>query len=178
MSDEVDEPGVPRSPDRDAHDRGRVPGERPARTLDRAPGDRYHTQGTAGQGDPAQAGGLARAAGGAAVVAAPGAGLFAVIGSFDLGPGLLVVAAFIGWAVALGFVWGLGGSTDHSRSTRVAISAGLATGSVLGGLLLLWAWSMVEGGVLGPIEYVDQRFGVLGAAFVAVAAATGALRAR
>ncbi len=178
MSDEVDGPGIPRSPDRDDDDRARVPGERPARRLDRAPGDRYRAQRTAAQGEPAQAGGLARAAGGAAVVAAPGAGLFAVIGSFDLGPGLLVVAAFIGWAVALGFVWGLGGSTSRRRSTRVAISAGMAAGSVVGGLLLLWAWSRVEGGVLGPVSYVDQRFGVLGAAFVAVAAVSGALRAR
>jgi hypothetical protein len=150
------------------------------RLLDRAPGERYRRppdlpeapEPTAGA-----AGSRMRAIAAAVVTAAAGAAGFAVIGSFDLGLGLLAVSAFIGWAVAIALVWGAAASWPRGRS-RAALAAALGGGSIVAGLALLWAWSRVEGGVLGPLDYLDQRFGLLPAADVAIAAASAALRGR
>ncbi len=120
--------------------------------------------------------GRRRAVAASLVVGALGAVGFALIGSIDLGLGLIAVAAFIGWAVALAIVWGAGGAWRGGGS-RAAVAAAIAGGSILAGLALLWAWSRSEGGVLGPLDYLDQRFGLLAAVDVLVAAArVGAAR--
>ena len=78
--------------------------------LDRAPGERYRARPAQGEAPAVQAavGESSPAIQGAApfVVAAVGALLVAVLGSFDIGAGLLAVSGFIGWAVGISIVWG------------------------------------------------------------------------
>ena len=38
-------------------------------------------------------------------------------------------------------------------------SAGLIAGSIVLGFALLWVWSLVQGGAMGPVAYVGERFG-------------------
>jgi hypothetical protein len=153
------------------------------RRLDRAPGERYRRPpGAPGAPDAPEAptdaqGSRARGLAAALAVAAVGAAGFAVAGSFDLGPGLLAASAFIGWAVAIALVWGAASSWPRGRS-RATLAAVLGGGSIVAGLTLLWVWSRAEGGVLGPLDYLDERFGLLPAADVAIAALAAALRGR
>jgi hypothetical protein len=161
----------------------------PGRRLDRAPGERYRAaEGAAapagaGAGEAAEAGadrGNPRRSLGAGLVATAGMGLlYAVIGSFDLGAGLLAVAGFAGWAVAVALAWGAGSRPLPGRRRRVAIASALGAGAIVLGFLLLWAWSRIEGGVLDPVGLLDQRFGAaFGALQVLVAAIVAGLRAR
>ncbi len=55
------------------------------------------------------------------------------------------------------------------------MAGALAGGSVVLGLLLGWAGARVEGGVLAPLEYLDQRYGPLAWLNVLVAAIGGRL---
>ncbi len=151
------------------------------RQLDRAPGERYRAR----PGQPAAPGGEATISAGptpAARAAAPfvvasiGAVLVAVLGSFDIGAGLLAVSGFIGWATGVAIVWG-GVPGGGARGRRGLWSAGLAAASIVVGLVLLWAWSRVEGGVLDPIGYLDERFGPIAYLNIVVAAAVAWLRA-
>src|SRR5438874_1614679 len=100
------------------------PDERPPapRQLDKAPGERYRGARppsgpvTATAARPAAAVTLEAASGSArrgilaalsvAVVAAVAR---ALVGQVDLGPATLVIAAFVGWLVALALLWGAGG---------------------------------------------------------------------
>jgi len=158
----------------------RAPADRAPRRLDRAPGERY----AIGASNASRPGQSTTAPGHGATVAAitvtivGGAVLVGVLGSFDLGPGMLVLSAFIGWAVALAVIWAMPVWRADRRWLRPAIGALLAAGSVVGGLLLLWAWALVEGGVLGPLAYADARFGLLAPVLVLAAAAVAAVRAR
>jgi len=166
------------------------------RRLDRAPGERYRgaagspaSPPTAGAGSaagagvavgrtpPAARGSLARSALAGLAVAAGCGIVLAVVGSFDTGLGLLAVSAFTGWAGALALIWG-GGAAWPGRGRGAAAAALLGIVAVLFGLGLLWAWSRTEGGVLGPVDYLDERFGVLAFAFPVVAAVVGGLRGR
>ena len=45
------------------------------------------------------------------------------------------------------------------------------------GFALLWAWSRVEGGVMDPIAYLDERFGPTAWLNVVVAVVVAWLRA-
>ena len=110
------------------------------------------------------------------MVAAVGALLIAVLGSFDIGAGLLAVSGFIGWAVGVAIVWG-GVPGGGARGRRGWWSAGLAAASIVVGFVLLWVWSHVEGGVLDPIAYLDERFGPIAYLNIVVAAAVAWLRA-
>jgi hypothetical protein len=158
------------------------PGERPPRRLARAPGERFR---------PAEADAAAvrsrtlfGAGGVVALVAAAGTALFAVLGSFDLGPGMLVVAAFVGWVVALAVVWAAPAAghaargAGHRSRSRAAAATMLGAGSVVAGLVVLWLWSRLEGGVLGPIAYADARFGLLAVVQALIAALVAGIRAR
>ncbi len=183
----MDESGGGRAGDRGHGEQtrdDRVPGDRPptaaaqrTRPLDRAPGERYGTVAAdttgAGQGP-----GAAQAIAAVALTTVAGAALYAVLGSFDLGVGMLVVAAFMGWAVSLAVVWARVPGPGRRPWLRAAGAAVLAAGSVVGGLVALWAWALTEGGVLGPIAYADARFGILALVQVVVAAVVAAIRAR
>jgi len=155
------------------------------RRLERAPGDRYRGGAPAGapgasieaEGEPAPTGTRARGIAAAVGVAFVGALGFAILGSIDLGLGLLIVSAFLGWLVAVALVWGVGPSWLGSPRRSVTAAA-IAAGSIVLGLGLLWAWSRSEGGVLAPLDYLDQRFGFLAAIDVVAAAVVAAVRAR
>ena len=111
------------------------------------------------------------------VVAAVGAVLLAILGSFDIGAGLLAVSGFVGWAVAVAVVWG-GMPGPDARGQRAAWAVALAVGSIVVGIAILWAWSHVEGGVMDPIAYLDERFGPVAYLNVVVAGVVAYLRAR
>jgi hypothetical protein len=155
--------------------------------LDRAPGDRYRGDrppvsgaadgttsgaGTSGTRIPA-ARGRTTAVLAAVVVAVVGAILFGLLSQIDLGVGMLVVAMFIGWAVALALVWN--GATIPRRG---ALGAVLGGGAIVGGLLVAWIWGRVEGGALGPLDYVNERYGPLAYLEVVAAGAVAWYRSR
>lgn len=158
----------------------RAPAGHASRRLDRAPGERYAESASRAPRSAARTTAPGRAAGIAAIIAtaAGGAVLVGLLGSIDLGPGLVVLALFIGWAVALAVIWAMPVRDAQRRWLRPALGALLAAGSVAAGLLLLWAWALAEGGVLGPIAYADARFGLLAPLLVVAAAAVAAVRAR
>ena len=167
-----------------------------ARRLDRAPGERYAAanRDAAGSGPSrARAGSYRSGAGSAAttirpvspravlaatLVATAGAVLFLVIGLTGTDIGLLVVAAFTGWLTALALVWR--GRTDGIADgrLRVGVAAVLGGWVVLGGMLLDWAYARLVGGVLGPLEYAWERYGLIALPALVIAAAVAAYRAR
>jgi len=154
---------------------GQVGGER-RRQLDRAPGTRYATAPPAGA---TPAGGVSvRGIGIAALVASVGGAVFFVLGQLNLGPGLLAVAAFTGWITAVALVDLDGGAGLRPGRTRIAVAAGLAGGAILAAILLDWAWAGVQGGVLGPLDYVGQRYGPAALLDIGVAAFLAGLHAR
>jgi hypothetical protein len=105
-----------------------------------------------------------------------GAAVYALLGQVNLGLGLLAVAAFVGWVVAIAIVWGAGAVRPIPRQPVIAALLGAV--AIVVGLLLAWAWSRVEGGVLGPLEYTDQRYGPVAYLEILVAGAVAGLRAR
>ena len=78
-----------------------------------------------------------------------------VLGSFDIGAGLLAVSAFIGWAVAVAVVWGSDPApNDAAGACRRAVGSRRARS--------WWArWSCWrtpgQGGVMDPVAYLDER---------------------
>ena len=147
--------------------------------LDRAPGERYRARpGLPGapSAAPAPRGpSSAIRAASPFLVAVGGAVLIAVLGSFDIGAGLLAVSGFIGWAIGIALI--VGGVPRGGRRRMGAWSAGLAAGSIVLGFGLLWAWSRVEGGTMDPIAYLDERFGATAWLNIVVAAIVAWLRA-
>ena len=160
-------------------------GER--RRLERAPGERYAAGSTARGGRPGAAAGggsggarrptTARAVVAAALVADAGAVLFFLLGLIDLGVGLVAIAAFIGWVVALALVW-WGRDAVPDRRTRVGIAAVLGAWAVVAGVVVDWLYALVQGGVLGPLDYVAERYGPVALLSLVVAAGVAAVRAR
>ena len=150
--------------------------------LDRAPGERYRARPDAEAAVAAAAVADARpspvlAALVPILVAIGGAALIALLGSFDIGAGLLAVSAFIGWAVAVAVVWG-GDPTPGRRRRRVSLAVALAAGSIVVGFVVLWAYSRTEGGVMDPVAYLDERFGPIALIDILVAGAVAWVRAR
>src|SRR3954465_4060052 len=123
------------------------PGERPPQ-LDRAPGDRYRVPPTAqDDGTPGERGivwpPLAVGIGGALVYTILG-GVLAVTA------GLIVVAAFVGWLLR---------KLIPPPGTPPPGPAGAATAAALtvaAGLIGIWLFSHIEGGVLDLITYLDD----------------------
>lgn len=111
-------------------------------------------------------------------VALAGAVVFFALGLVDIGAGTLAAAGAVGWAVALALIWGGDGAGLPGRGARMTVAGGLAAAAVILGLLLGWAWSRTEGGVLPPLDYLDQRYGALAWINIVVAAVAGAWRAR
>jgi len=112
----------------------------------------------------------------ATATAAVGAIVYALLGEINLDPGLVIVAAVVGWAVALALIWGAGVAAPIPRQALIA--AAIAGGAIVVGLLLAWAISRVEGGVLDPVGYTDERYGPLAYLEIGVAAGLAWLRAR
>jgi hypothetical protein len=107
------------------------------------------------------------------VVAILGALLFALLSQVDLGFGLVAIAMFIGWAVALALVW-----NGALLPRRAVIGAVLGAGAIVVGLLLAWGWGRLEGGALDPLAYVNERFGVFAYLEVLAAGAVASYRSR
>ncbi len=114
----------------------------------------------------------------AVLTAAAGALLIFGLGLLDIGAGLIAVAAGVGWAVTLALLWGGGSTLIARRTTRVAAAGTLAAAAVVAGFLVDWGWARVEGGVLDPVAYIEQRYGPLAILVVAAAVVAAALRAR
>jgi hypothetical protein len=80
-------------------------------------------------------------------------------GVLAVSAGLLVVAAVTAWAIAAGLRTGAGSTRQALSPRRVTLV--LATLAVTGGQVGLWLYARSEGGVLGPLEYLGETFGVL-----------------
>ena len=139
------------------------PGDHPPRQptrLDRAPSERYASEQAPtarGRDQAARAVGVAIA--GAAVIAFLG-------GPLSMTGGLLAVSVVVGIVL---------GSTLRPRT---AMAVGLAVGSVVLGLLGVWLFSRLEGGVLDPLAYLADVEGplVLIQLLLAAASATAGSR--
>jgi hypothetical protein len=120
--------------------------------LDHPPSDRYVTAPTGPEPGPARRAARALAAGlvGAAVIALLG-------GPLSVTLGLLGVAAVTGWAV---------GSLARPS---LGIAVGIAVGSVALGLVGIWLFARLEGGVLSLPEYFAEVQGPLVLVELAVA---------
>jgi hypothetical protein len=137
------------------------PGER-RRVLDHPPSDRYPaapvraTDATAG-------GGALRAL----LVALAGAAIITFLGGpLSVTIGLVGVAAVIGWVI---------GSIVRPS---LVLAEGLAIGSIALGLVGIWLFAGLEGGVLGLPDYLGQVQGPLVVIELAVAALVAAATVR
>lgn len=149
-------------------------GER--RRLDRPPGARFVVA-PAGAAVSAPSVSVRRLV--IAIIAAGTGGLaFFVLSQLDLGPGLLAVAAFTGWMTAVALVDLDGGAGLKPGARRVVVAVGLAAGAIVAAILLDWAWARVQGGVLGPLDYITQRYGLAALLDVGAAGLMAGLRAR
>jgi hypothetical protein len=133
-----------------------VPGER---RLAHPPSDRYREPGPrlAAEDPSATPGrgiafGIVAAVGGAAAITLLG-------GVLAVSSGLIVAAGASGWAVGIALRVGARGQLAIGPRTRLAV--GLALLAVALGQLGLWVYALTEGGVLGPLDYLAETFGVL-----------------
>ena len=92
-----------------------------------------------------------------------------MLGSFDIGAGLLAVSGFIGWAVGVAVVVGRRARRRHAPAAGPGGRRASPPGRSSLGFVLLWAWSRVEGGVMDPIAYLDERFGPIACLNIVVA---------
>jgi hypothetical protein len=113
----------------------------------------------------------------AMVVADVGAALFFLLGLLDLGVGLVAVAAFTGWATALALVWWGRDAIGPSR-VRIGLGALLGGWTVAGGIVVDWVYGLTQGGRLGPLDYVVQRYGLVALLALLAGAGIAAIRAR
>ena len=121
--------------------------------LDRPPSERYPAEpATDIEATPAR---RATRGAGAALI---GAAVIAVLGGpLSVTLGLVGVAAVIGWAI---------GSIARPS---LGLAVGLAVGSVAMGLIGIWLFARIEGGVLGPLDYFAEVHGPLVVVDLAVA---------
>ena len=167
MDDPTDtEPGERRTADIEPGDRPAAdvePGDRPPRQptrLKRPPSDRYGREAAPEAGGR---GGATRALG----FAVAGAAATAFLGGpLSMTGGLLVVS------VAIGIVLG------STLRPRTAVAVGLAAGSVVVGLLGVWLFSRVEGGVLDPLTYLADVEGPLAPIQLLLAGASATVSSR
>ncbi|HET7703064.1 MAG TPA: hypothetical protein VFK35_06675 [Candidatus Limnocylindrales bacterium] len=119
----------------------REPGE-PRRLLDRAPGERYVRPAPA---EP-DAAGADRFLVPLAIVLGGALGWVVLGGILVMTGGLLILAAFVGWLIG-----------KVVSPPAVAGLVGLAAVGL--GLLGIWAFGRIEGGVLDPIAYFGEVHG-------------------
>jgi hypothetical protein len=70
-----------------------------------------------------------------------------------------VVAGATGWGVAVALR--AAGPQRIDGGQRVRLALVLATAGVILGQLGLWLFARYEGGVLGPLDYLAETFGLL-----------------
>jgi hypothetical protein len=139
-----------------------TPGER---RLAHPPSDRYRAAeeragATEAEGETDRSASVARGVALAVVVAAVGAAAIVVLGGIlTMTAGLVVVAAAVGWGVALALRFGAGSKLAGSR--RAALAVVITLIAVGAAQLGLWQYAQLEGGVLGPLDYLWEVFGVL-----------------
>jgi len=97
-------------------------------------------------------------------------------GVLAVSAGLLVVASAVGYAVGLATV--IGAADTLSPRMRPWIAGAIAGLGVLLGQVGLWLYARAEGGVLSPVDYLGQTFGVLVPLEVVLAAVVAWWRAR
>jgi hypothetical protein len=125
--------------------------------------------------DPAAS--VARGLAIAVTVAILGAVAIVLLGGvLTLTAGLVIVAGVTGWGIAAGLRFGAGRQIRPRR--RVVAAVVLAIGAVALGQLGLWQYARIEGGVLPPLEYLAEVFGVLVPGQFAAAAVVAWLAAR
>jgi len=133
-------------------------GER--RRLDRAPGERYGGAPPASEGDAPEPR-RTRWIVAAVVIADLGGLAFFVLGLLDLGLGLVAVAGFTGWATGVALVYRGRTSAIRAAQLRMATAAFLAGWAVVLGILLDWQFGLTQGGVMGFLPYVVERYGLV-----------------
>ena len=162
------------------------PASRPARQLERRPGERYTRSGAAQSADEAadtRSGSVLR---GAVVKAV----LVAIVGTLVLyalgallssSAGLVFVAGLTGAAVGLllarAAAPGRGDEPALTRRTTMWLAIGLSILAVVVAAVGTWLHAMAEGGALGLLDYLFETFGVivpLEVLIATVAAAWGA----
>src|SRR3954469_10445139 len=154
---------------------GPAGGER--RRLDRAPGDRYGSAAPAPDGDTREPRGTRWIV--AAVVIADLGGLaFFVLGLLDLGLGLVAVAGLTGWATGVALVYRGRTSAIRAAQLRMATAAFLAGWAVVLGILLDWQFGLTQGGVMGFLPYVVERYGLVAPAALVAGGLVAAYRVR
>lgn len=97
------------------------------------------------------------------------AGLLAVTG---------VAAWLVGQALRAGDGTAAGGGPLATPAGRTGAAVALAIVVVIAGALGSWLLSLPQGGVLGPLDYLGQAFGLLLPAMAAIAAASAWLGTR
>jgi hypothetical protein len=97
------------------------------------------------------------------VVPAGAAAIMVLGGLLAVTAGLVAVAALTGWLTGAALR-----ATGGRR--RVALAVALAVGAIALGQLGLWGFAWLEGGRLGPLDYLTQTYGVLVPAEIAAAA--------
>jgi hypothetical protein len=119
------------------------PGDSPRRPqLDRPPGDRYRRSDAVAGRDPL-AGRLAGIWPPLAVVLGGAVAYTLLGGLMAVTAGLIVVALFVGWLIG----------KLVSPPPRAALVGAIA---IVIGLLGVWLFGRLEGGVLDPIAYLDE----------------------
>ena len=148
-----------------------APGER---RLERPPSDRYRAdEPSLTAPEPPS---TARAIAVALLVAVLNAVVITLAGEvFTMTAGLLVIAALIGWAIAVALrPAGRGGQ----RKRNVVGAIALAVASVAAGQVGLSLFANAEGGVLSVSDYLGQTFGILVPLQFAIAAVAAWLSSR
>jgi len=117
---------------------------------------------------------------GAVVAAIGGAAFFVLAGPLSVDTGLLVVGVAVGWAVGIAVRTGAARARIPAggSGTRAVGAVLLAVAACVAGWVGAWAWSHVQGGVLGPIDFLAQVYGLLVPAQLLFAAAGAAVGSR
>jgi hypothetical protein len=151
-----------------------TPGER---RLAHPPSDRYRLAEAQAAPIPDPAASRTRGIALGAVAGLSGAAAITVLGGIlAVSAGLVVVAAATAWAVALGLRVGAGGRLTRGGRVRLALTQTLA--AIALGQAGLWLYGRWEGGVLAPIDYLWEVFGLLVPLEFGAAAAVAWITAR
>ena len=137
---------------------GDLPPPSARRRLDRPPSDRYRDpEGSAAAGG---SGSVPRAVAFGLVAAVAGVVVFTIVaGPLAVDAGLVLIAGLMGLAVGRAVAAG-GGSAIADRR-RIGLAVLLFVAALVGAELATWQFALLEGGVLGPIDYLRDTFGFL-----------------